>query len=185
MKKCLSIFVTILMAMSLFCMGASAETGLNAHEEALVNDLSQAVVNAGGYEVSIPTSYVNQAKNYFISSVDMTEAQYNEIVALLNQGIALVKAESDTNIANYSYAVKAELLDIGKKMVGVLGMTLVYDGQHVVIADAEGRVAFSDEPVLKTTGGADASYTLAIAVGAVLMLMTVAGVVYTKKVTAK
>ena len=184
MKKFLSLFVSILLVASVFCMGASAETGLNAYEEQLVEKLSQSVVNAGGYEVSIPASYVNQAKNYFISSVDMTETEYDAIVALLNDGIAMVKAEDGTKISNYDYDVKADLLECGQKMVDVIGMDLTYNGSDVVIVDEAGKVAFSDDPVLKVTGGMDVSVMPALVVVAVLATLTVAGVVVTKKATS-
>lgn len=87
MKKFVACVLAGITAVMMLCTTVSAEGGLNTYEEALINELSQSVVNADGVSVFIPTSYVNQAKNYFISSVDMTKEQYEEISAILKDGI--------------------------------------------------------------------------------------------------
>lgn len=181
MKKFISAVLAGVIAMMMLCVSAAAESGLNTYEEALINDLSQSVVNADGISVSIPTSYINQARNYFISSVDMTKEQYDEIVSILQGGIAIVKAGSGLNIANYPYADKVALLKCGQEMVAVLGMTLTYDGTNVVIVDPDGRLAFSDKPVLKTTGNVVPSAVPAAVIGVVLVGLMAAGVVVTSK----
>jgi|GEM_PF-6109353 hypothetical protein len=181
MKKFVACVLAGITAVMMLCTTVSAEGGLNTYEEALINELSQSVVNADGVSVFIPTSYVNQAKNYFISSVDMTKEQYEEISAILKDGIAIVKAGSGLNIAKYSYSDKAALLKCGQEMVAVIGMTLTYDGSNVVIVDPNGKVAFSDSPVLKTTGNVVPSAVPAAAIGVALFALAAAGVVVTKK----
>lgn len=181
MKKWVAAVLAGITAVMMLCVNVSAESGLNSYEEALINDLSQSVVNADGVSVFIPTSYVNQAKNYFISSVDMTKDQYEQITAILQRGIAIVKAGSGLNIANYSYADKVAMLKCGQEMVAVIGMTLTYDGTNVVIVDPNGKLAFSAAPVLKTTGNVVPSVVPAAAIGVALIGLMAAGVVVTKK----
>lgn len=182
MKKWISGLLAGIMSIMMLTVSAAAQDGLNSYEEALVNKLSQSVVNAGGVTISLPVSYINQAKNYFISSVDMTQEQFNEIDALLDEGIALVKSQTTASLSALPYSVKTSLLDTAKKMVAVIGMTLTYDGTNVIIVDPNGKVAFSNVPAVKVTGGVNASVWPAAVIGAGLLgLMAAAMVVVRKK----
>lgn len=182
MKKWISGLLVSIVGVMMLTVGVSAQDGLNSYEEALINKLSQSVVNAGGNTISIPASYVNQAKNYFISSDDMTKEQYAEIDALLDEGIALVKSQTTASISALPYSVKTSLLDTAKKMVSVIGMTLTYDGTNIVIVDPNGKVAFSNVPAVKVTGNVTASVWPAAVIGAGLIaLMAGAMVVAHKK----
>ncbi|MGI6264625.1 MAG: hypothetical protein ACOYJY_04060 [Acutalibacteraceae bacterium] len=181
MKKLVSVLLVAVLTLAVLCVGVSAEAGLNSAEESVIAKLNTQVVNASGNTVFIPASYVNQAQNFFVSSVDMTDAQAEQINAIIDKGIAIVKANSGTDIAAYPYEAKAQILRYGQEAVAVLGMTLTYDGTNVVIVDANGKVAFSDKPILKTTGSTTPSAIPAAAVAAVLVVVMAAGVVSTKK----
>ena len=55
MKKFVACVLAGITAVMMLCTTVSAEGGLNTYEEALINELSQSVVNADGVSVFIPT----------------------------------------------------------------------------------------------------------------------------------
>lgn len=189
MKKILAILTVLVLVASVFTMGVSAAGAINANEQKVLDKLSETYTTKGKtYE--IPDNYVNQAKNYFLT-IDMTEAQANEIMGYLKEGEALVKSEDakiTTNIVNFDtfkYPVKKEILELGKKACKVVDLTLTYDGTYVkIVEDKTGKVAFIDEPIIKVTG-AEASVAPAVVISAIVILSFAAVMFVAKKVTAR
>lgn len=189
MKKILAILTMVVLIASVFALGVNAAGAINANEQKVLDKLSS-TVTANGKTFEIPKTYVNQAKNYFLT-IDMTDAQANEIMGYLAEGEALVKQEEaklTTNIVNmdtFKYTVKKEILNLGKKACKVIGLTLTYDGTYVkIVEDATGNIAFIDEPIIKVTG-AEASNTAAIVISVMVVLAFAAAVVIAKKVTVR
>ena len=84
MKKLLSaVLVIMLLAMSV--IGVSAAGDLNAYEQQIL-DLLATKIEVGESHAEIPAEYIAQAKNYFMT-LDVTEQQSKEIIAILEEGI--------------------------------------------------------------------------------------------------
>lgn len=184
MKKLLSaVLVIMLLAMSV--IGVSAAGDLNAYEQQIL-DLLATKIEVGESHAEIPAEYIAQAKNYFMT-LDVTEQQSKEIIAILEEGIetgkkALEDAEHHgkhiVNIKDFDQADKEHILECGEEACEVIDLTLTYvpADNHVVIVDDANKPVFKDEPIVKTTGS-ESVLPLAIAAGAIVVLMASAFVI--------
>ena len=170
MKKWIAIAAAVVMMTGVCAISASA-SGLNSYEEALIEKLSQSV-EIDGKTASLPASYVNQAKAYFVSSVDLTKEQADEINGYVDEGIALVKAQTTTDLKKFPASVNSKLLELSKKATEVVGLKLTYDGKVINIVDEDGKVAFSGQPAIKTTG---VDVNLAVGLGALVLVAAMLG----------
>ncbi len=187
MKKILVIAFVVVLALAC-SVSAFAAGSLNANEKKVIAALEQ-TVKIGDASFKLPASYINQAKNYFLSSdVDLTAEEADAIIGHINDAIAALKAEKpkaagkELDLSDLSDATKRKLLEAGQKACEVIGLELDYDAVNnvVTIKDANGRVVFSDEAIIKKTG-ADVSVP-AIAIAVVLLTVLSAGaIVVTKK----
>ena len=185
MKKLSAMLVAfILVAATAFTAFAA---GINDSEQAVLNELKTSV-KMNGSEMVIPSEFVNQAENYF-NTIDMTADESSQIVAILKKGESFLENSGASNIADLTFAQKQTLLSYGKKVVGVLGMTMSYDTstKKLTIYGKDGKVAFSATPtltkagsVIKTTG-AEADFSGIIAVSAVAFVMVAGGAFYLAK----
>ncbi len=179
-KKVLALALSALMVFAFFALPISA-AGLNDFEQKLMDKIS-GVVNINGTDVYLPPEYVNQAKNYFLS-YDMTEAQYNEIVGILDEAIALVKENAPDGVFAFqklSSDMKKKVLAYGKEAVAVVGLTMTYDGKNIKIVNKDNVVVFEDTPAVKTTGVA-ADFTMLWVAAGTLTVLLAAAVVVSKK----
>lgn len=180
-KKWLALLISALMVMAFFALPTSA-AGLNDYEQKLMDKLS-AGVDINGTQVYLPAEYVNQAKNYFLSSHDMTELEYNEIVGYVDDAIALVKENAPAGTFSFqalSSDVKNQLLSYGQKAAAVVELTLSYNGKNVKIVDKNNTVVFEDAPAVKTTG-AEANFTMLWVVAGSFAVLLIAAVAVSKK----
>ena len=173
MKKLFAILLTAVLLLVPCAIGASAEGALNSYEQEVITLLSGSITKNGA-TFKIPVEYVNQAKAYFLT-IDMTEAQKNEIVGYINEGAELVRAQD-----SFPYAVKRQILELGQKACAVTGLNLVFNGatKNVVITE-NGTVVFENEAIVKSTGSAD--MTVAVAVSGIVLLVLGAAFVVAKK----
>lgn len=174
MKK----FLAILIALALVAMlplTAFAATGINEYEQKVLDKLAAGVKLSNGETYKIPQAYINTAKNYFAGDCDMTQGEANDIIALINEGIAIVKAEASKNtgstfdLKSLPTDAKEEILALGQKACSEIGLQLTYNGRtdEVSIKDASGAPVFENSAVIKTTGQAvtvDAAFVCAIVV---------------------
>lgn len=190
MKKLTAVLVAILI-IALSSVTAFA-AGINSAEQRVLDVLNSSVTMKGSV-LSIPSSYVNQAEAFF-NTIEMTDAQADEIVAILEEGRNYIHNSEAENILHLSFEDKQFVLDCGQRAVAVLGATLVFDTstKNVIITDADGTVLFTGVPhltpkgeitqddVIKTTGfGADTS--VAVAGGVAFVLLMVFGGLYLVK----
>ena len=155
MKKLSAILVALVLVAATAVTAFAA--GINSSEQAVLDELKTSVAMKGG-EMVIPTEYVNQAENYF-NTIEMTEAQSKDIIAVIQEGKNFLKNSGAANISGLTFAQKQELLAYGEKAVAVLDMTMSYDKttKKLTIFDPSGEVAFSASPALSKGGSASGS----------------------------
>ncbi len=188
MKKVLAILFSALLVFSVFAFSASAAGTLGANEQEVLDFLSSKETYKVGdkdFTFKIPANYVNQAKAFFAGTEgDITAEQAKTIIDFVKEGEALVKetlendakAESyligDTvNFVKFPYATRKAILEKGQKACEVVGLTLVFDGAHVVITDDEGATRFDDAAIIKTTGSSFNYTALILVCGAFLVVV--------------
>lgn len=153
-------FVTaliLLVVVAAISMSAFAATGVNSFEQEVLNLLNSKVeLGVNGWDFEIPQKYINTAKNYFAGDCDMTEAEKNEIVALINKGIDVVKKDAaaqknsgaEFNLKKMSEAARTEVLNAGKAACEAVDLQLTYDSsENAVVITEKG----SDTPVFEST----------------------------------
>lgn len=185
MKKIFSAIVAVALAV-VMCMSVSAAGGLNDNEKAVLDKLKNSkVIGANGWSFSIPTEYINSVENYF-NNIDMTAEQKDTILAKIDEGMAIVKAQADSqNFKGTSYdlklmdtASKKKVLELGQEACAAVSATLTYDASanKVIIKDAQNEVIFTNTPVVKTTGQ-DFPITAAAVCGSVAVVVICGAVV--------
>ena len=85
MKKLASLLVVaVLLVVSM--VPAFAASGINDYEKKLIDYVQTAYV-VDGKTITVPQEYITALENVF-TSVDLTEEQYNEIKAILDEALA-------------------------------------------------------------------------------------------------
>ena len=180
MKKlaCLLV-VAVLLAVSM--IPAFAASGINEYEKKLIDYVQTAYV-VGDTTITVPQEYITAIENVF-AKVDVTEAQYNEIMGIFNEALSFVKSKNLQTLEDITATGSTQtLLDYGAKALAVLGYNLstkghLTDADHglLIITDAEGNVVAELHPNVITKTGADFS-SAAICGAAALAVLAVAGV---------
>ncbi|MBO5852566.1 MAG: hypothetical protein J6Q74_02015 [Clostridia bacterium] len=182
MKKICSILLALVLLIVPMTLSVSAAGDINANEQKIITELKKEL-EIGNKKFALPKEYVTQAENY-LKTVDVNEAQANEIIGYIEDGEEILIAEKitgTTDLKTLPVAAKQQILDLGKKAVAVTGATLTFDGKNVVIKNAEGKVVFDAAPVVKQTG-AEVDFTaIALSVLAVVAILGGAIVVAKKK----
>ncbi len=155
MKKITSIFVALLLVAVTAVTAFAA--GINSNEQSVLDELNTTVTMKNG-EMAIPSEFVNQAESYF-NTIDMTAEESADIIAIIKEGKSFLENSGAANIADLTFAQKQELLAYGRKVVGVIGMTMEYDKTtgYLYIYDTEGNVVFEAKPTLNAVAGGSAS----------------------------
>ena len=105
MKKlaCLMV-VAVLLAVSMIpCFAAS---GINDCEQKIITYVKTAYV-VDGKTITVPAEYITALENVF-TKVDVTESQYNEIKAVLDEALAYCKANNLTKLEDITAKNAAE-----------------------------------------------------------------------------
>lgn len=187
MKKMASILVALVLV-AVASVSAFA-AGINSSEQAVIDVLKGTVTMKNG-EMKIPAEFINSMENYF-NTIEMTEEESASIVKIIDEGKTFVANTGAANIADMTVAQKTELLNYGKKVVAVIGMTMSYDkpSKTLYIYDPDGKTVFSgiptfvpvngsgDSGVIKTTG-ADVNVAGIATVAGIAVLLVAAGAVY-------
>ena len=182
MKKIISIALVALLLVA-FAVPAFA-AGINTYEQKLLDYVATAYV-VDGTTITVTDDIMAQAKNAFNSdNIDVTEAQYNEIVAILDKALAYAKANNLTKIADLqkNQTATETLLEYGRQAAKVIGCTVatkghIKDADHglVIIYDAQGNKVAEFHPNLIAKTGFSAT-TASVCVLAAASVLAVAGV---------
>jgi hypothetical protein len=185
MKKVISLALVALLLVAFAVPAFSA--GINTYEQKLLDYVATAYV-VDGKTITVTDDIMAQVKNAFNSDeCDVTEAQYKEIVAILDKGLAYAKANNLTKIADLQKNDKATdtLLEYGRQAAAVLGATVatkgsIKDADHglLTIYSASGKKVAEFHPNLKSLiakTGLSAT-TTSVCVLAAVSVLAVAGV---------
>lgn len=165
MKKlaCLMV-VAVLLAVSM--VPAFAATGINKNEQDLINYIKTAYV-VDGVTITVPQEYFTAIENIF-TKVDVTDEQYKEIKAILDEALAFCKSKNLTEIADITKTGSTQiLLDYAAKALAVVGYKLstkgrLTDADHglLIFYDAEGNVVAELHPaIIKSKPGSGSTST--------------------------
>lgn len=186
MKKFIALFLAVLMIATL-SVNVFAATGLNAYEKAILEKLKTShVIGDSGWDFSIPQEYINTAENYFAGDFDMTEAEKNQILSYIDQGMQTVKAEAEAqnfngkeyHLADMGETARKKVLDLGQKACEEVELKLTYDAKQkevVITPENSSTPVFESAPVVKTTGE-DFSVTAGVMIAAVVAVMAMGAV---------
>lgn len=191
MKKlaCLMV-VAVLLVVSM--IPAFAAAGINDYEQKITTYIKTAYV-VDGYTITVPGEYFTALENVW-NKVDLTEAQYNQIKAILDKALAFCKSKHLVEVEDITKTGSTEtLLGYIREALAVLGYTLstqgsLTDADHglLIIADPDGNVIAKLHPnVVKSKNGAvtktGADYTAAVVGGASAVAVLAAACVSLKK----
>ncbi|MBE6769580.1 MAG: hypothetical protein E7548_02365 [Ruminococcaceae bacterium] len=150
-------FVCVFLSLFMLCaFSVSAEGTINASEQVILEKI-QMVYTVGDREYTLPAEYVNQARNFFLT-VSVTEAQSNEILGYIENGLKVLDGQvqkfgaGDVNFERFDSSAKSEIFELAQKATAVLNLKLVYSGGNVTITDNAGKTVFSGAAVIKVTG---------------------------------
>ncbi len=182
MKKLAVIILAIaLLIVPMSISASAADAAINEFEKKVIESLDENV-KVDDLIFHIPQEYITQAEN-FMKTIDMTEQQANEILALIKECKDIVVAghiHSTSDLKVLPQSEKQKLLDKGQAAAAVVDAVLTYDGADVKVTYG-GTTVFEDAPIIKVTG-ADTDYTaLVLSVAGVVVALAAAAVVASKK----
>lgn len=182
MKKILSIALVAVLVLA-FAVPAFA-AGINANEQKLLDYVATAYV-VKGQTITVTDDIMAQAKNALNSdSIDISDADYQKITAILDKGLAYAKSKNLTKIADLQKDREATetLLQYGRDAAAVIGCTVatkgyITDKDHglVIIYDADGNKIAQFHPNLIAKTGVSTT-SVAICTLAAASVLAVAGV---------
>ena len=155
MKKGKISLCIILIAVLMFGSQVSAASGINAHEQRVLNALSQSRTTAAGVALTLPAQYVNQATTYLQrDGVNLTRAQSNEVIDKVNEVVALVTATNATKWSEVPSEVVAQSIKLAQEAASAVGLSLTYDvaTKVLTVKDSSGTAVLNSEQVVKQTG---------------------------------
>lgn len=193
MKKlaCLMVVAALLAVMM---VPAFAADGINTNEQKII-DFVKTGYTVDGTTITVTNEYFTALEKVF-ATVDLTDAQYNEIKAILDEALAYVKANNLTEIEDIAKTNSTDkLLGYAEKAFAVIGYKIategsITDADHgtIIITDANGAVVVKLHPaivksstskgVIKKTG---ADFSAAAVCGASAVAVLAAASVALKK----
>ena len=180
MKKLASLLVVaVLLVVSM--VPAFAASGINDYEKKLIDYVQTAYV-VDGKTITVPQEYITALENVF-TSVDLTEEQYNEIKAILDEALAFVKSKNLVKLEDSTKTGATKtLLGYAEDALAVVGYKLstkgsLSDDDHglLIITASNGKVIAELLPAVVTKTGSDFSSAAVLGLAAVAVL-SVAGI---------
>lgn len=128
-----------------------AFAGINDYEKKLTDYMKTAYV-VDGQTITVGNEFFAKLDNFFASdSVDMTEAQYNEIMGILGEALKYCQSKKLVKIADIKkQGATQDLLDYAARALAVLGCTVSTDGH---IADADDLKSATAKLIVKDAAG--------------------------------
>lgn len=182
MKKGKISLCMLLIAILAFGSQVSAASGINVHEQKVLDALGQSGTTAAGVALSLPTQYINQATTYLQrDGVNLTEAQSNELVGKINEVATLITATNATKWAEIPSDVVTKSIKLAQEAAAIVGLTLTFDvaNSTLTIKDNSGTTVLNSDRVVKRTG-----YSLnAILIGCATTILSISALVLVVKKT--
>ncbi len=183
MKKVLKVLSAAMLS-AIVAVGASASafaaTGLNAAEEKVLAELNT-TVEMGGVTKKLPAQYINQAEQWFVKEVEMTDAQADEVIAKINATKAYLTSVGKASLSEFTDAEIDKAVALSNEASGVIGVKLAYNKttRVVTVIGKDGKKAADvkidgKSDVVKTTGFSVPGVTAVAGVG--VLVVTAAGI---------
>ena len=178
MKKSISILLVFVLLFALAVPTFAA--GINSYEQKLINYVQTKYKTDKG-TITVPKAYINAAENV-CNTIDIAEAQYDEIISILDEAYAYVLKEKlvTMNDLKNNRAAQDVLLGYAEKALAVIGYTATADRAKglLIIKDADGKTVAELKPAIIVQTGAN---NIAIASFSAIAVLTAAGAVSVKK----
>lgn len=176
MKKVVRI--TLIFIVLLFCNITVANA---ATKEELIAYTKKSF-NINGTSVSLKDADKAQVERLLRQS-EVTEAQADEIIAKIDAGVNLMRAENITDPHKLPAAKKQELLSLGQQAASIAGYEIVPQGNGAISVFKDGtKVAEVTTTSGLTQAGNSKDYSYIVYAIASVAVIAIAGfVVYTKK----
>jgi hypothetical protein len=193
MKKlaCLMVVAVLLVV----TMIPAAAAGINDNEKKIIDYMKTAYV-VDGVTITVGNDFFTALNNIFAAdSVDVTDAQYNEIMGILGEALKYCQSKKLVKIADIKKQnATNDLINFASRALAVLGYTVSTDGHiadtddlksasKLIIKDAAGATVAELPLEIVRTGLAKtgADYTAAAACGvAAVAVLAAAGVAVRK-----
>ena len=178
MKKSISILLVFVLLFALAVPTFAA--GINSYEQKLINYVQTKYKTDKG-TITVPKAYINAAENV-CNTIDITEAQYDEIISILDEAYDYVLKEKlvTMNDLKKNAAAQDVLLGYAEKALAVIEYTATADRARglLIIKDADEKIVAQLKPGIIVQTGAN---NVAIAAFSAIAVLTAAGAVSVKK----
>lgn len=135
-------------------LSAAASTGINANEQAILDELNVGIT-LEGRTTYLPAQYINQATTYLQrSDVDVTSSESAQIISYIQKARSLAENSGYSSFSEMPTDFVNQLIALAQNAASVLGLTLSFDvnGGVVTIVSDSGDVVVDGSGVIKQTG---------------------------------
>ncbi len=177
MKKMASLMVAaVLLVVAM--VPAFAANGINNNEKNLIKYV-QTAYKVDGKTITVPQEYITALENVFSAeTVDVTDAQYAEIKAILDEALSYVQSKKLVKLEDITATGSTEdLLKFAERALAVVDCKLatkghLEDADHglLIITDANGKVVAELHPAVVVKTGADYSSAAFLGLASVAVL---------------
>lgn len=175
MKKIISVLLACVL---LFALAIPSFAAINTYEQKLINYVQTKYKTDKG-TITVPKAYINASENV-CNTIDLTEAQYNKIIGILDNAFAYVIDNDLSEMADLkgNIAVQDVLLDYAHQALAVIEYTLTADRARnlLIIKDPDGKIVAELTPAIIVQTGADNTAVAVISAIAVLTVAAALGV---------
>ena len=189
MKKVLKVLSAAMLSaiVAVSATAVASAAGLNAAEEKVMTELKGGVTLSNGETVSLPQARINEAENYLLNDVDLTDDQANAIITQIDAAKDYVAQSGAKSLAEID---KDKLMGYAQAASdnANLGVKVSLSGGKVVVSVPSDKTpgsssgpSSSNDPI-KTTGFDVPSVAAVAGVG---ILMVSAAGIYLAKASKK
>lgn len=173
--------MTSLAMCGMFIVGAHAADGINANEQAILDNLKSSVT-VEGKTVTVPSDYIVAAEKYFATEgVDLTAEDASVVNTQIEAAKQIIIDEKVTDLTTIKKSAQDKILSHAQVAAKQLGVTLEvdYSSKTIIVKDKNGNELLKVEKTIKNTG--DDYTSVLVLSGLLAMVLAGAGIVASKK----
>lgn len=174
MKKIMPLVIALVVSL---CFVSTASAKVNDK----LLDYAKSTHKIAGENVKLSNSDIVKVERYLTQN-EVTDAEATQIIAKMDEIIAVLDKAGETDLTKLSDAQKDEVLALAKEAAAVVGATLSYDNSSKVLTVYQNGTkieAISVNPYLKQTGSTNMIYVVAG-----IAVLGIAAVIVRKKLNA-
>ena len=171
MRKLLKVLSAAMLSAIVAVSAASAVSaaGLNSAEETVMAELTCGLTLENGETLYLTQARINEAENYLLNGVDLSDAQADAIIARINEGKEYIVGTGVSSLSELSEDQIMQLAAIAQKASDDAGL-----GSRVAGIPEPSIDQTADKNPIKTTGFGIPS--VAAIAGAGILMVSAAGV---------